>query len=178
MALCALQARGLSTSQPQPKVVSSTEAKSRGLFGSGPASAPSGSTPSGSKAASMSAANAKPKGGTAKAPATTKAASAGRRVHLGEAVVDDSTFAVGDTVYVVLDTNALEGLRWGGRTRAGGTQVAMQGSRGSPRRRDAPAVTLPCSLACRLPGALPLSALANRVAGCSLGLCWLAHCNS
>ncbi|KAL4434835.1 hypothetical protein ABPG77_005362 [Micractinium sp. CCAP 211/92] len=45
----------------------------------------------------------------AAASAASKPA-AGRRVHLTEATVDDETFRLGDSVYVVLDTSALQGL--------------------------------------------------------------------
>ncbi|KAL4423946.1 hypothetical protein ABPG75_001247 [Micractinium tetrahymenae] len=72
-----------------------------------PAAAPA--KPAKGKAAASSTAA----GGRGKAAGKGKATGkpvAGRRVHLTEASIDEETFQLGDNVYVVLDTAALEGL--------------------------------------------------------------------
>ena len=62
------------------------------------------------KPAGKRASVASPGKGASLKPAGT-AGRAGRRLHLTEAEADGETFHVGDAVYIVLDTAALEGLR-------------------------------------------------------------------
>ena len=104
----------LSAVKPPIKVIKPSAAASK------PADKPAKPTaaaakPAGQPAKGRAGARTKPAGrGKAAAPARGKA-TAGRRVHLREVTIDEETFSLGDDVYVVLDTAALEGLRWGCR---------------------------------------------------------------
>ena len=62
------------------------------------------------KATAAAPTAAKPTAKAAKGKAAAAKAKSGRRLHLSEATVDDETFRVGDSVYVVMDTSLVADL--------------------------------------------------------------------